>query len=216
MAQFRKKTVVVEAVQLLWSTWTEMCALVGVGDLADGKPSGCYVNASDRVTNDTNGRIGLRIPAHGGGVVLLAVEGDWVVRGADGELRAYKPEEFAVEFEDVLQRHQDYSVDFEPDWTKYPKLADTFRHRPRENVYWGELRALLGEARADAVQYIRDVRVEELARARSVEQSRIWKEVGPIAQKLEKIQKWVDTFKAGQSTETEVVHQVRGILDGKV
>jgi hypothetical protein len=58
----------------------------------------------------------------------------------------------------------DYAVAYEPDWVKYPKLAAALANRPPE--YGQELRALLVDARADAVQYVRDVRADELARAR--------------------------------------------------
>ena len=31
------------------------------------------------------------------------------------------------------------------DWSKYPKLAAIFKDRPRVNVYWQELAALIAE-----------------------------------------------------------------------
>ena len=71
-----------------------------------------------------------------------------------------------------MSKHQDYSVEFKPDWTKYPKLASIFEHRPSKNVYWEELRELLVEARADAVRFVHDARVEELAAARANERKR--------------------------------------------
>lgn len=57
-------------------------------------------------------------------------------------------------------------MDYESQWSKYPKLAAIFEERPRENVYWTELRSLLRDARADAVRFIEDVKAEELAKAR--------------------------------------------------
>jgi hypothetical protein len=65
----------------------------------------------------------------------------------------------------------DYKVEFEPDWKRYPKLASIFE--PRVNVYWEELRSLLVEARADAVRYVSDVKMEELAKARAEERARL-------------------------------------------
>ncbi len=38
--KYRKKPVTVEAVQLRWDTWEEMCEFAGVGRLDDGKPEG--------------------------------------------------------------------------------------------------------------------------------------------------------------------------------
>ena len=52
MAKFRKRPVVVEAVQLRWDTWTKMCEFTGVGKLTDGKPEGCYVDVEGRVTDN--------------------------------------------------------------------------------------------------------------------------------------------------------------------
>lgn len=56
-------------------------------------------------------------------------------------------------------------TDFEIDWTKYPKLAATFEHRPNINVWSIELLQLLRDARADAVRFVEDVKATELRRA---------------------------------------------------
>ena len=48
MAKYRKKPVVIEAVQLRWDTWSEMCDFIGVGKLVDGKPErSCQLPMSD-------------------------------------------------------------------------------------------------------------------------------------------------------------------------
>ena len=164
MAKFRQRANLVEAVQLLWSTWNEMCAFTGVG-------TGCYVNPSGCETEDTNGRIGLKVP----GQIELAVEGDWIVRDENGVLHAYTPNAFAGTFEPAEDPNKRESVDFEPDWRKYPKLAAVFKHRPVENLYWEELRGLIADAQADAVRYVHDVRADELAKARADERARIKK-----------------------------------------
>jgi len=104
MAKFRKRPVVVEAVQLRWDTWTKMCEFTGVGKLTDGKPEGCYVDVEGRVTDDCNGRIGLKmLPAGGGGEVAVAVAGDWIIRDADGELYLCREKDFAVTYEDARE-----------------------------------------------------------------------------------------------------------------
>lgn len=113
MAKFRKKPVVIEAVQLLWSTWSEMCDHAGVGKLSDGKPQGCFLTmqgeASDVLVGDDDAepdghgataRIGLHIPTLEG--LMLAREGDWVIRGVKGELYACKPDIFAATYEPVV------------------------------------------------------------------------------------------------------------------
>lgn len=97
MAKYRKKPVVIEAVQLRWDTWSEMCEHAGVGALSDGKPEGCFIDADGNVTNDGNARMGLCIPTLEG--VMLAVEGDWVIRGVKSELYPCKPDIFAATYE---------------------------------------------------------------------------------------------------------------------
>ena len=99
MPLFRKKPVVIEAVQLQWGTWGEMCEHAGIGKLSDGKPEGCYVDEHGARTEDTNGRIGLNIPTPEG--LMLGVEGDWIIRGVSGELYPCKPDIFAMTYEPV-------------------------------------------------------------------------------------------------------------------
>lgn len=97
--KFRKKPVVIEAVQLLWTTWSEMCEHAGVGKLSEGKPEGCYVDANGSRTQDTNGRIGLNIPTREG--LMLGVEGDWIIRGVKGEFYPCKDDIFRATYEAV-------------------------------------------------------------------------------------------------------------------
>jgi hypothetical protein len=99
--KFRKKPVEIEAVQLLWETWDEMCDFVGVGRLSDGKPQGCYIGEDGRPLPDdaTSERMGLLIPTLEG--VMCGVEGDWVIRGVKGELYPCKPDIFEATYEPV-------------------------------------------------------------------------------------------------------------------
>lgn len=166
MARFRRKPTPVEAVQLRWDTWSEMCELLGTGRF-----EGCYVDAQGQITEDANARMGLKVACADG--KLIAVQDDWVVKLLDGEILSLKPAAFAALFES----HADHKVAYEPDWKKYPKLAGVFEHRPPENVYWDDLRALLVDARADAVQYVHDVRAEELTAARADERKAMRAEV---------------------------------------
>ena len=100
MARFRNKAVVIEAVQLLWSTWGEMCEHAGVGKLSDGKPEGCYVDdEGNRTTVNTIGRIGLNIPTLEG--LILGVERDWIIKGVKGEIYPCKPDIFAAIYEET-------------------------------------------------------------------------------------------------------------------
>ena len=97
--KFRKKPVVIEAVQLRWDTWSEMCEHANVGKLADGKPQGCYVNDEGQGQDSVTDRIGLWIPTLEG--LMLGVENDWIIRGVKGELYPCKPDIFEATYEPV-------------------------------------------------------------------------------------------------------------------
>ena len=91
MPKFRKKPVVIEAVQLRWDNWSEMCEHAGVGKLEDGKPEG-FMPGSEK--------IGLHIPTLEG--LMVASEGDWVIRGVKGELYTCKADIFDATYERVI------------------------------------------------------------------------------------------------------------------
>lgn len=96
--KFRKKPVEIEAVQLLWSTWEEMCDHAGVGKLSDGKPEGCYLTPCGKPTEDaSSGIMGLKIPTLEG--VMIGTEGDWIIKGVKGEIYACKPDIFGMTYE---------------------------------------------------------------------------------------------------------------------
>ena len=69
MSKFRKKPVVIDAVQLRWDTWSDMCEHIRIG-LLEG--------------------------------VMLASEGDWIIKGIKGEVYPCKPDIFAATYEEVL------------------------------------------------------------------------------------------------------------------
>ena len=90
MTKFRKKPVVIEAVQLRWDTWDEMCNHAGVGKLEDHKPEGRMGKGN---------AIGLDIPTKEG--LMHADENDWVIKGVKGELYPCKPDIFEMTYEKV-------------------------------------------------------------------------------------------------------------------
>jgi hypothetical protein len=90
--KFRKKPVVIEAVQLLWENWSEVCDFAGVGKLSEGKPEGFNPGGDSTV-------IGLQIPTLEG--VMTANQGDWIIRGVKGELYPCKLDIFAATYEQV-------------------------------------------------------------------------------------------------------------------
>jgi hypothetical protein len=115
MPMFRKKPVVIEAVQLTWSNWSEICAFVpqsafvrGVWLDEEGKPT------SPHSPEDRPGETPGETPRWGKdnsdlGLLLSTLEGemlargnDWIIKGVNGEvyvfskisgLHGYEPEE---------------------------------------------------------------------------------------------------------------------------
>ncbi len=87
MARYRKKPVIVDAVQLRWDNWSEMCVFAGVGSLSDGKPE----------EKQDGEKIGLLIPTLEG--VMEAKQNDWVIKGVEGELYPCKPGIFVKTYE---------------------------------------------------------------------------------------------------------------------
>lgn len=98
MAKYRKKPVVVEALQLRWDNWSEMCDHAGVGSLEDGKPEGI---SKDHATGEPFEHFdkgpGLAIPTNEG--LMIASPLDWVIRGVAGELYPCKPDIFEATYE---------------------------------------------------------------------------------------------------------------------
>jgi hypothetical protein len=163
----RKKALLVDAVQLIESTVTEMEQFTR-GDHCEH----CFVDDEGNVA--MTGRLGLQIPTEDPAIVNLVVEGDWVVRDADGKLAGYSQEDFDQAFEPAEDPNRRESVEYQPDWKKYPKLAHAVHEQALiKGARYKELQALLADARADAAQYVRDVRADELAKARADERARL-------------------------------------------
>ncbi len=107
--KFRTKPIVIEAVQLRWDTWNEICDFCGVGKLTDGKPQGCYVDNEGNGRDDYPGnfsggaqaRIGLWFPTKEG--LMLGIENDWIIRNTQNELYLCKPDIFEATYEAVVE-----------------------------------------------------------------------------------------------------------------
>jgi len=85
MAKYQDRDgAVVEAVQLLWTTWEEMCDFAGVGPVADGKSEGCLIGGT---------MMGLIIPKDDL-VINVVPEGHYVFRGESGALHSLPPDVF--------------------------------------------------------------------------------------------------------------------------
>ena len=87
--KYRKKPVVIDAVQLKWDTWSEMCAHANVGKLIEGFPEG-------KIDGE---KIGMSIPTLEG--LVIADENDWIIKGVKGEIYSCKPDIFEATYEKV-------------------------------------------------------------------------------------------------------------------
>lgn len=95
--KFRKKPIVIEAVQLRWDTWNEMCDFAGVGSLDDDCPEGTQNDLENNPLPD--GGPGLMIPTLEG--IMLGRPNDWIIKGVKGELYPCKPDIFKETYEEV-------------------------------------------------------------------------------------------------------------------
>jgi hypothetical protein len=92
MGKYRKKPVVIEAMQLCWENWDEICIFVGVGLVAEGKPHGI-------MGKDNSCMLG--IPTLEG--LMTADEYDWIIKGIKGEFYPCKPDIFEATYEAVRE-----------------------------------------------------------------------------------------------------------------
>ena len=102
MSKFRKKPVVIEAVQLRWATWSEMCDFANVGKLTNGKPAGGGIDADGvfQAGQAAYGdQIAMVIPTLEG--VMIARQDDWIIKGVAGEFYLCKPDIFEQTYEAV-------------------------------------------------------------------------------------------------------------------
>ena len=101
MPRFRARPIDVNAVQLRWNTWDQMCTHADVGLIEDGRPQGGFAlpDGTDfHPTPRTNEHImAMAIPTPEG--TMVAVEKSWVVRGTEGELYPVKDSIFRRKYE---------------------------------------------------------------------------------------------------------------------
>jgi hypothetical protein len=97
VAKYRKKPVVIEAVQLNWGNWNEVCAFLG--DIINEKNPGREVDDySDNCGETATGKyIELTIPTLEGD--HIAKHGDFIIKGVKGEFYPCKPDIFKATYE---------------------------------------------------------------------------------------------------------------------
>lgn len=101
MPKYRKKPVVIEAVQLRWDTWNDVCDLAqcslrgdGLRGLTPGEVEKLYPEIEPNKEF-----IYAVIPTPEG--PHLATQGDYIIRGVKGELYPCKPDIFEATYEIV-------------------------------------------------------------------------------------------------------------------
>ena len=105
MTLFRKKPVVIEAVQLTWANWTAICDFVPKPIFIRGvwlDNSGAMLpEFHTNVCAPGNAALGLLIDTLEG--VMLARGDDWIIKGVKGEFYACKPDIFEATHEPVSE-----------------------------------------------------------------------------------------------------------------
>ena len=99
MSKFRKKPVVIEAVQLRWTTWNEVCEFLG--DIVSENNPGRNVDSSSDTCGEDGPFLELTLPTLEGEHV--ARHGDWIIKGVKGEFYPCKPDIFEATYEPVLE-----------------------------------------------------------------------------------------------------------------
>lgn len=95
MAKYRKIPVVIDAVQLNWQNWSEICDFVPQPWFVRG----CYLDAEGKETKDCSfNRMGLILQTLES-QEFLAQENDWIIKGVNGEFYPCKPDIFAKTYE---------------------------------------------------------------------------------------------------------------------
>lgn len=97
MPLFRKKPVTIEAVQLTWKTWDDVCEFTG-GIISPTNPARSVDTFSD-TCGELSPYIELTIPTLEGD--HTAKHGDWIIKGIKGEFYPCKPDIFAATYDPV-------------------------------------------------------------------------------------------------------------------
>ena len=97
------RTPEIEAVQLLWSAWDDVCALVGEG------VQGVWLHPTDDTRYVTDwrdtgewthdARIGCVVSTPEG--TMFARHGDWIIKDGEGRLWTYPDEAFRATYEPI-------------------------------------------------------------------------------------------------------------------
>jgi hypothetical protein len=100
MSKWRKKPVVIEAVQLNWKNWNEVCDFMG-GIISKENPARSVDTFSDNCGEVAGPYIELTVPTLEGN--HTAKHGDFIIKGVKGEFYPCKPDIFEATYEPVGQ-----------------------------------------------------------------------------------------------------------------
>jgi hypothetical protein len=94
--KYRKKPVVIEAVQLCWKNWQEVCDFLGpiISEKNPGRQGDFF---HDKCGEEAGPWINLTIPTLEGN--MDALHGDWIIKGVKGEFYPCRPDIFAATYE---------------------------------------------------------------------------------------------------------------------
>ena len=94
---YRKKPVEVEAHQLCWKNWNDICDFLGdiISEENPGRGSETYSDTC----GEEGGWIEITIPTKEGD--MIAKHGDWIIKGVQGEFYPCKPDIFAATYDPV-------------------------------------------------------------------------------------------------------------------
>lgn len=99
MPKFRKKPVVIEAVQWTGDNWNEVHEFSSVFDPVGGVPAQYVSGDVENLNNGWEGRTPLLIETLEG--TMRAEIGDWIIKGVNGEFYPCKPDIFGKTYEQV-------------------------------------------------------------------------------------------------------------------
>jgi hypothetical protein len=101
MARYRKRPVVIEAVQLTWANWNEICEFVPQSWFVRGvwlDQNGNPLPDNQWRFGEDNNDLGLIIRTLESNE-FLARGNDWIIKGVKGEFYACKPDIFEATYE---------------------------------------------------------------------------------------------------------------------
>lgn len=106
MSRYKKLPVEIEAIQLGWDTWCEVCDFVDY----DSFGGGVYLDDNGLALPETecSNNIGLWIETLEGR--MLASQYDYIIKGVNGEFYPCKPDVFRKTYEAVDEVHTDNKV----------------------------------------------------------------------------------------------------------